>query len=376
MSRLDRYVLFQLLGPMGFFALVFVGLIWITQSLRIVEIVVRNNQSGLVFLELSALLLPGVIATIIPLAALAATIFVINRLYGESELVVMMAAGRSNIALARPVLAFGVLMMLASGALTTTLSPMATEELRQRTADLRAEVTNALLQGGRFINPQQGITVFVREASRDGTMLDVFIHDQRSREERVTYTAQQARLVRSGEAAQIVMVNGTTQTYDTANRTLTVLDFERVIYDLGVIVRPTDNRRRNPTEFPAWENVAMDLETFDQNPRRFGSFIAEGHDQFSAPLYALVLPLIALAGLLSGSYRRLGLAARIAAVIFVAVLGRIAGFSAKAQVTGNADLWPLLYAVPIALGLAATLVLLGSGVTRRMVRRTAVPEAG
>jgi lipopolysaccharide export system permease protein len=327
--------------------------------LRIVEIVVNNNQSGVVFLELSALLLPGVIGMILPFAAFAATVFVINRLYGESELVVMMAAGRSNLALARPVLIFGLLVMLATGALTAVVSPLATEQLRQRTADLRAEVTNALMQGGRFITPQTGVTVFVREANRDGSMLDVFVHDQRDPSERVTYNARQAQLVREGDEAQIIMVNGTSQTYTISERALTVLDFERLTYDLGVIVRPTDNRRRKPTEFYVWENLNPPEELRDGNEKRYASYIAEGHDQISAPLYALVMPLVALAGLLAGSYRRVGLGARIGAVVGVALLGRVMGLAAKAQVGGDISLWPTMYAVPaiIALGALAVLML-------------------
>ncbi|MEL7173469.1 MAG: LptF/LptG family permease [Pseudomonadota bacterium] len=106
MNRLHRYVYVQLAGPFLFFVLVFTGVIWLSQSLRVIETVVNNGQSALVFLEFTALLLPRVMTVVLPVAAFAATLYAINRLFGDSEIVVMFAAGISGLALLRPVLMF------------------------------------------------------------------------------------------------------------------------------------------------------------------------------------------------------------------------------------------------------------------------------
>ena len=62
MRRLDSYIFRQILGPFLFFVLVFTGVIWLTQSLKIIDMVVNNGQSARVFLEFTVLLLPMVLS--------------------------------------------------------------------------------------------------------------------------------------------------------------------------------------------------------------------------------------------------------------------------------------------------------------------------
>ena len=46
LGRIDRYIFRQILGPFLFFVLVFTGVIWLTQSLRVIDTVVNNGQSA------------------------------------------------------------------------------------------------------------------------------------------------------------------------------------------------------------------------------------------------------------------------------------------------------------------------------------------
>ena len=103
MRRLDSYIFRQILGPFLFFVLVFTGVIWLGQSLKIIDTVVNNGQSARVFLEFSVLLLPTVLSIVLPIAAFAATLYAVNRLFGDSEIVVMFASGLSGPSLVRPV---------------------------------------------------------------------------------------------------------------------------------------------------------------------------------------------------------------------------------------------------------------------------------
>lgn len=50
MTRLDRYILGQLVGALGFFLLVFTGVIWLTQAVRLIDTVIASGQSAMVFL--------------------------------------------------------------------------------------------------------------------------------------------------------------------------------------------------------------------------------------------------------------------------------------------------------------------------------------
>ena len=101
----DRYIARQLCLALLAVTGGLVALIWLTQSLRFVELVVNRGLSLVVFAELTSLLIPGFITTILPITTFVVTLFVYQRLTGDRELTVMRAAGMSPWLLARPALA-------------------------------------------------------------------------------------------------------------------------------------------------------------------------------------------------------------------------------------------------------------------------------
>ena len=355
----SRYVISQILGPFGLFSLVLLGLVWLTQSLRVIETVVASGQSAAVFLQFAALLLPVVISMILPVAGFAAALYALNRMFMDSEVVVLMAAGMSRLRLARPVLIFGLGVMAAMFVVTLYLMPTASRELRDRMAEAGADVAGALLREGEFLNPAEGVTVYVRRAGRDGQMAGLFVQDDRDADARVTYTAQRAAMVRTEAGPRLVMFEGAAQRFDRAGRTLSVLAFDKLVYDLAPLMRTGDERRLRPSEYYFWDLVAPSEAILDGRER--DEFVAEGHEQLSAPLYAVTLPLIAMAALLGPGFRRRGYGKRLAAGVALAALCRLLGVAAKSTAASFALAWPVMYLVPI-LGAALALTVLWRGI--------------
>ena len=113
-TRIDRYVLRQLAFGLAAVTFGLAALIWLTQSLRFVELVVNRGLSFRVFIQLTSLLLPNFVAIILPIGCFVVTLFVYQRLAGDRELTVMRGAGLSQAAVARPAM---VLAALAVGLL-------------------------------------------------------------------------------------------------------------------------------------------------------------------------------------------------------------------------------------------------------------------
>jgi lipopolysaccharide export system permease protein len=366
-----RYVIVQILGPFGLFSLVFLGLVWLTQSLRIIETVVNSGQSAGVFAQFAALLLPVVMSMILPVAAFAATLYALNRMFMDSEIVVLMSAGMSRLRLARPVALFGGAVMIAMAVITLYLMPAAARELRGRMAELGADVAGALLREGEFLNPASDVTVYIRRSGRDGQMAGLFVQDDRDPQARVTYTAQRAALVRAEAGPRLVMFDGAAQRLDPETETLSLLSFDKLVYDLAPLMAGDPDRRLKPSEYHAPDLVAPSEAMLRGRPR--DEFVAEGHEQISAPLYALALPLIALASLVAPGFRRRGYGRRVAAAVALAALCRLAGVAAKSATASVAALWPLMYLAP-ALGAGLALLALWKGLPRlRRAEPPAVP---
>jgi len=141
----------------GFFALVLILVYWVNRAVVLFDQLVADGQSLSVFLLFSALTLPSLIGIVLPLAAFAAILYVTNRMMSESELVIMQATGASPFRLARPVLAFGVIVTVLMAVLTNFLIPASTTELNLQRAEIAQNATARFLREGQFLSPIDGV---------------------------------------------------------------------------------------------------------------------------------------------------------------------------------------------------------------------------
>jgi lipopolysaccharide export system permease protein len=348
-TRLDRYILGQLIAAFGFFVLIFTGVVWLTQAVRLIDTVVASGQSARIFVEFSGLILPQVFVIVLPLAGIGAALYALNKLYTDSELIVMMGAGLGPLAMLRPVAIFGCLIALGSGLTLMVLVPRAGAELAERTRAIRSDLANALIVERQFLHPIDGLTLFITESNGQGEMAGLFINDQRDPERPVTYSAERARLVREGMEARLVMFEGVALSSSGDGQQLTTVRFDQFVFDLSDLIAREGLRVPRPSEYQVTELLRPTPAMLASGRYTLGDYVAEAHYKLTTPLLAMLYPMIALVTLLAGGYRRSGFGRRVAVAIAVAALLQILTFAARAQVQTNAGLWPLMY-VPVLLG--------------------------
>ena len=205
-SRLDIYIFRQVL-----FALVvatggLTALIWLTQSLRFVELVVNRGLSFFVFIHLTALLIPSFVAVILPITTYVVIQFVYQRMATDRELTVMRAAGLSPWALARPALAVALLATVVGYGLSIWGVPAATTDFKEFQWEIRNRLAAFLLQDGVFTPLSDKLTVYVRSRDQDGTLRGILVDDARDPTAHATILAERGRLLDSpsGPACSVV----------------------------------------------------------------------------------------------------------------------------------------------------------------------------
>ena len=123
--------------------------------------------------------------------------------------------------------------MVGLGFFTTLVVPFTSKTLFERQLDLDSSVSARLLKEGKFIHPIPGVTFFVKEIEEDGTLMNVFFHDRRSKDEFLTYTATRAFLAKDENKTALYMENGLIQTLDAASKELSTTEFKSVTIDLS-----------------------------------------------------------------------------------------------------------------------------------------------
>jgi len=306
LSRLDRYMISQLMVTFGFFSLVLVLIYWINAAVRLFDQLIADGQGFGIIMELITLSLPNVIRLALPLSAFAASVYVTNRMSQDSELIVTQATGFSPWRMARPVLYFGLIVAVLMSALMHILVPLSSTRLNERQAEITQNITSRILTEGQFIEPTDGITVFIRDITPEGELRDVFLSDLRDPESQVTYTARRAYLVRNDGDAQLVMVDGMAQSMRTADQRLFVTEFADFSYNIGNLMNITPRTNRNSREVMTWDLLAPTAALEAETGRTAAQLVTEAHDRISQSVLGAVAALLGFSALMIGSFSRFG----------------------------------------------------------------------
>ncbi len=357
MAKFDRYVLSQLLILFGFFALVLVAIFWINRAVILFDRLIGDGQTAIVFLEFTALGLPRLVATVLPIASFAAAVYVTNRMSADSEITVLQATGSGPWRLARPVLVYGIIVALGMGVLTNFLVPMAQSELKEREREVSRNVTARLLTEGTFLHPSAQVTFYTRQIDAEGVLRDVFLSDRRDPGQGVIYTAAEAYLLRDGDATTLIMVDGLAQRLDREGLRLATAKFADFSFDISALVR-TDTPQEMAIANTTTPGLLFDWDAIsERSGKSHGAIAEELHARFAQPLFCIAAALVGFATLLIGGFSRFGVWREIVIAFGLLIALDSTRGTLVTAVKKNADLWPILY-LPTLIGIAITCLML------------------
>lgn len=345
--RFDRYLLSQLLALFGFFSLLLVSVYWVNRAVGLFDQLIGDGQSALVFVEFSLLTLPNVIRLVLPISTFAASVYVANRLMGDSELVVMQATGFSSFRLARPVFYFGLIVMLMTSVLTHVLVPASRTALADRSAEIADNVTARFLREGQFMHPADGLTLYIREITPNGELRDVFLSDDRTPGTTTTYTARRALLARGDQGPKLLMFDGMTQELGQQTRRLAVTRFADVTYDLGGMIGVSARSGRSVDEISTLALLRADLALSAEVGASRAYLLQEGHTRIAQPFLGLAAALIGFAALLLGAFSRFGLWRQIGVAVVLLILVQMINTQGTGLAIQSEHAWPAVYAAPL-----------------------------
>jgi len=368
-----RYILRQLAVGMVLVTVGLTGILWLTQSLRFIEITVNKGASIGLFLKLSLLIMPNFLTVILPVALFSVVLFTYNKLISDRELVVLRAAGLSHWTLAQPAMILACISVVSGLVLNIWIIPKTVQEFHELQWQLRSSATSVMLQEGLFNQISPGLTVYVRARNPAGELLDVIVHDRRAVDRTVTLMAERGALIKSANGEpRVLLINGNRQQVTKGSNRLSLLYFDNYAMEFDDGSSNGEERVRDARERSTAElfSVTEDMVT----PIEFRQFRVEGHQRLASPLYHFAFALLATSCLLAGWFNRRGQGDRLilAIALMVAIQAMALGVSNLA--TRNLMWLPLIYLAPIWPSLIGAWVLLKPSMTKSA--RRATPRLG
>ncbi len=233
MSRFTTYAIREISSSFLFLLILLSSILWLGQGLRHIELLTTDNVSFASYISYILLLLPKILTITIPICLFLSVLININRLKNDSELIVLWAAGKSDLeSLLKPILLLAFLIYFLSTILSVYVTPYSLNEIRHKIIDIRSSgIHSSILKEKKFISPVNNLTIFLQE--RVGNKITgLLIHDIKNPNSPQTYIAENGEFIEKDSKKILRLFNGNIQIFDRNEKKISEVEFQT--YDLNL----------------------------------------------------------------------------------------------------------------------------------------------
>lgn len=296
----QKYILKNVLPIFAMLTLVLTGLVWITQTLRMMHLIDKGVELKY-FFRLTMFLIPSILFVILPIILVIAMIYVYNRLQEERQLMILKNSGLSNYALLKPALFFSVIVMMFAYYISAYLMPLSYNDMKQGLSNFYEGHASSIIVPRSFNRISKYSNIYVDQKNPDGSFSGMILFDNKIPQERTIFFAKHGRIFHSDSyTTEFILEQGLRHAYDSAGN-LTKLHFDHLVVD--VTSQPVDPNSRNRTSLELYisEMLWPDSSLLLTKQQRL---IADGHLRIIWPLLNFVLVFLSLSIFLGQPYNR------------------------------------------------------------------------
>ena len=179
LKNYQRYLAYRFIPP--FFVTLFFSLAFLLtfQLFRIIRIIIGKGVSPSIFFGLLTDMAVSFLPIAVPLSALIATIYALNHLGEDSEIVAMRSFGIDKKQLFTPFFILSTAIALSIWSLGRNIIPHSKTRFKNTIIRLTSNEKLRDIQAEHFFTEIPKITLFVQKTGgKDGRMEDIFIHSQ------------------------------------------------------------------------------------------------------------------------------------------------------------------------------------------------------
>ncbi len=196
-SVIQRYLASNFVGPFVMSTLFFVIFLLTFQLFRLIRIVTDKDVDPMVLFELMGHIAISFLPMAIPLAALFASVYTLNKLSEDSEVVAMRSFGLKKETLIVPFVVLGFFIAGSIFALNRNLIPHSKTQFKNTFITLSSQGNVTNIKAGQFFIEIPGITLFSETVSDDGNHLgEVFIFQKKNDQEEQVIVAKRGALIK------------------------------------------------------------------------------------------------------------------------------------------------------------------------------------
>lgn len=304
MKKLNIYIASQIIIGFLLVATSLVSILWLTQSLRFLEMITNKGLPINIFIKMTSCLMPRLFTILSPISLFVAVLFVYNRMLADRELVVIKSAGISPWQCAKPALFVGILTTIFAVYINNFAAPVIEKKFYELEWQVKNDVSHLMFREGEFTTIDDNLTLFITTHGKDGSVEGVMINDERNPKVKNTISAEKGIIIYTENGPRIILINGIRQEINNKTLQFSTISFDR--YSVDFSIAQSKKKRNNSYRSQTLSELLNADKNSNLSPAEARRFIVEGNKRLLNPLYNFIFSLIACVGLLIGNFNRRG----------------------------------------------------------------------
>jgi len=242
MSHLSRYLIIRFASGALALYLLATFLVWLTQMLRLFDLVTEKGQSFFVLIGQSFLTTPPLSRQIIYICMAIGLARALSSMQSSRELHTIHISRRGK-AIWSALAIYSVIGAILALFISNWAEPTARRVANEWSAQIAIDLLSKSLTPGRFTDISPGVAVRIDGRAPNGIINGFFANDRRDPKIRRTYRAAQAEIVAGENGFEISLKNGSLQIVRDGEQ-FSEIDFSR--YDLAIGALSEPIQKSNP----------------------------------------------------------------------------------------------------------------------------------
>ena len=339
---LTWYIFRQTLSNVLISSLVFVGIIWLSQSFKTIKLIINKGAGLLEFFILSTYSLPSWLLIALPFGTFAGCMISYLKLQNDKEIIVMKSAGVNPLNLSKPAFFIAILVSIILFIISHFIMPKTYKNFKVLQNDIRNSSESLIIKDNVFIDLNKFQTIFINNLYEGNQLEEIFIQDRSDPKFLVEFFAKKGSLNFENNII-MSMQNGTRISTDSKGKS-TILNFKS--YDIEIKQESDKIKSSRVVEYNEYNFFEL-LKKSKNTKEKQGKLLAEAHSRNTIAFMPLVFCLIVMVIILKDNYSRFFSIYRKTIGIGFLVLIQSLVLIIKNTVHSNINFLPLMYIFPI-----------------------------
>lgn len=295
---INRYVFWEMLPPF-FISLLFIIFVFLMAIiLKITKLIVNYRVSLWKVILFVVYAIPYRLEFVIPMAVMMAILLTFLRMSSDNEIMALKASGMSLYRLLPPTFLFCLIGALLTAFMTIFGSPWGKTAFRSLTFEVAQAHLDAGLKERKFNDTFKNVMLYVSKIDlKRGSLIDVFIEDQRDARGVSTVVAPRGRLLNEEDSSiyHLQLYNGIINQVNLKDKTTHTVRFDT--YDMRLDISKAFAGARSRTKDEEEMSIPELMRHIDSVPQEGNAYyiaLMEFHKKFSLPVACFVLGLLAV----------------------------------------------------------------------------------